>query len=245
MKRSGQVALMTKMSSHDTWLLRISTGCALSLGNSPDTVSSTLTIASRRRDQYCTRARRAPASMKGNTSVVISTPFKRCRAMRPPRTTRVAMLVRLAIIVAACDSLRRAYRSSPQSSRKVFLESRGDLGPREAVVLPAAPRDLDGADQRRQPAGKLPIHAVGYAVQQSGTIGIAAAGRVQNFDRLDARDFDELAAGMNLRSLRAERHDQRLHLSRQAFDFFTGTLLQHLRFVIIDRDVVRHAHEFQ
>src|SRR5665647_3712956 len=93
-----------------------------------------------------------------------------------------------------------------------------DLGAGGAMVLAAACAYLERAHKRSELPGRAPIHAFGNAIQQTGAISIAASRRIDDILRFNARNFQALTPGMNLRALRAVGHDQGLHSSCQIRD---------------------------
>lgn len=110
------------------------------------------------------------------------------------------------------------------------------------MVLRAALRDLERAHQRGELAGPAPVPAGADTVKQAGAIGVAATGRVENRIRLDAGNADAIAAGVNLRTVAAERDDQRLDHGADLGQRLAGALAQQARFVVIDRAI---GGEFQ
>src|SRR5215813_8207713 len=91
----------------------------------------------------------------------------------------------------------------PDARAEAFLELLGDFVARELVVLSAALGNLDGAELRREPAGHVPVESRGEAVEQSRPVGVAAAGGIDHFRRLGARDLDFPSAGVDERSAAA------------------------------------------
>ena len=78
-----------------------------------------------------------------------------------------------------------------------------ELLAREMVVLCAVVLDLDPAHERGDAPGDGPVQLVQQAVQQAGTVGVAAAGGIVDGRRLDRRDVDAVAAGVDARALAA------------------------------------------
>ena len=79
-----------------------------------------------------------------------------------------------------------------------------------------------------QAAGLLPVQAQLDAIQQTGTVGVAAAGRVDNLFCLNARNLDQFTAGKicDPSPPRVTIGASTLSAMRQ-----TGALLQHFGFV--------------
>ena len=83
----------------------------------------------------------------------------------------------------------------------------------------------------------FPIHALPDAVEQTGPVGIAAAGRIFNADGRHAGDFDLAAGGMDCRAFAAAGDDQRFHFAGQRFDRTPGAFAEQPRLVVVDRAV--------
>ena len=83
------------------------------------------------------------------------------------------------------------------------------------------------------------------AVQQTRAIGIAATGRVDDGFRFGCGDGDLLSIGIDQRTVRAQRDDQRFHTLRDLVQCLAGLVLQHLGLVIVYGDVSRLFDERQ
>src|ERR1044071_8694793 len=104
-------------------------------------------------------------------------------------------------------------------------------------------RYFNRSHQGAEPAGRLPIPAVGEAVEQPRTVRVAAARGIDDACGFNARDFVALTAGDDQRALRAEGADEGLYAARQLLERFSGLLLEHLALVVVHRDVIRLAQE--
>src|SRR6185436_14471307 len=99
-----------------------------------------------------------------------------------------------------CDRGARRSRSAhdpgphrlslPYRYIEVLLEAGANLVARETMVLAAAMRDLQRAQQRCEAPGGLPVPAVGEPIQQTSAIGVAAPRRIDHLLRSCARDLD-------------------------------------------------------
>src|SRR3990172_9500508 len=129
----------------------------------------------------------------------------------------------------------RPRRRLPTITEAV-AEADGEFLRREAVILGAMMRDLDGTDERGDAAGGFPVHAAPQAIEQAGAIGVTATGRVGDLGNRYHRDFDHAPVGINAGAARAERDDQSLHVSCQFAQGFLGAFLHKFGFVIVERD---------
>src|SRR5674476_620574 len=75
------------------------------------------------------------------------------------------------------------------------------------------------------------------AAAMPSAIGIAAAGRVDNRFGFGGGDGDLLSIGIDQRTVRSQRDDQRFHALCDLVQCLAGFVLQHLGFVIVYGDV--------
>ncbi len=90
-------------------------------------------------------------------------------------------------------------KTSSEALAKLFFITLSELIHCETVVLGSMLFDLDGAHERGDAPRDLPVQPLVEAVKQSGTIGIAAAGRIAQGLGLggDAKKRDRLS-GLSL-----------------------------------------------
>ncbi len=94
--------------------------------------------------------------------------------------------------------------------------------------------DLDRSQQCRHAPGGGPVETLLEPVQQSGTIGIAAAGWIGDLGGRCHRDLEPFPAAEDPRAGRSARDDQRLHPRRNLFQRPAGALRQQAALVIVD-----------
>eukprot|EP00825_Cyclidium_porcatum_P029940 TRINITY_DN3184_c0_g1_i14.p1 TRINITY_DN3184_c0_g1~~TRINITY_DN3184_c0_g1_i14.p1 ORF type:complete len:414 (-),score=39.68 TRINITY_DN3184_c0_g1_i14:727-1968(-) len=105
--------------------------------------------------------------------------------------------------------------------------------------------DLDRTHHCRQTAGGRPVETVGNAVEQAGTVGVAATGRIENFFGLDTGNIVALTVGVDLGPLATARYDQRLHFASQLFQAAPGTVTKQLGLVIVEAGVIGQLDEIE
>ena len=123
------------------------------------------------------------------------------------------------------------YDGKPVTLHRTFLKPDGS-GKAEMT----SPRKLMPGDL---PDGS----AVRLSEFTTGTIGIAAAGGIEHCFCFNAGNVETLTAGMDSRTFRSARDDERLDLSRQRFHGLAGFFLHHLRFIVVHCQIVGHAEE--
>ena len=105
-----------------------------------------------------------------------------------------------------CDCPRAPPKRAPEL---LGVERREPIAI-DDMILPAARRDLDRAQDRRQPACSLPIPAMRDAVEQSGPVRVAATGWIDERLGLHAWHVEHEAIGVDARSVATQRDDQRI-----------------------------------
>src|SRR6185437_5541361 len=101
-------------------------------------------------------------------------------------------------------------RSGESSCAEVLDQTLLEFRARKAVVLGAARLDLDRPHERGDATAGLPVQATHQAVQKSGAVSVTAAGRIDDHPRPGAADLDRPLMGVDERSGRTARDDQRL-----------------------------------
>ena len=113
------------------------------------------------------------------------------------------------------------------------------------MTLAALVCDLDGTHHGRQRARLFPVPTVRDAIEQAGTIGVAATGRVDDGVGFDAGNLDDLSVCVNARAFSTKCDDQRVNARREFFERLPGSIAEQLGFVVVQAGVGRQTEEFE